>query len=29
MGVIMERAHKKLDVWKMSIQLAKEIYDLV
>jgi len=24
----MERAHKKLDVWKMSIQLAKAIYDL-
>ncbi|MBI4726083.1 four helix bundle protein [candidate division TA06 bacterium] len=24
----MERAHKKLDVWKMSIQLAKAVYDL-
>lgn len=24
----MERAHKKLDVWKMSIQLAKAIYDI-
>ena len=22
----MERAHKKLDVWKMSMQLTKEIY---
>jgi len=22
----MERAHKKLDVWKLSMQLAKEIY---
>lgn len=24
----MERAHKKLDVWKMSIDLAKTIYDV-
>ena len=24
----MDRAHKKLNVWKMSIDLAKEIYDI-
>ena len=24
----MERAHKKLDVWKLSMRLAKEIYHL-
>jgi hypothetical protein len=27
MGALeMERAHKKLDVWKLSMRLAKEIY---